>query len=305
MPANVTEFNQYAEAFSLGFTDVYEDELKLHQRTYKAFLREDTAKRWYDTDWVVSGLGSTPQKVVGGAIFTDRIIKGTQKQYALVPYALGCVVEWEAMKWDWYGIFEGLPNELAKSAVERYNIVGHSVLNNSFSAPSTDYKTFQSENMVSTSHTRLDGGTWSNRSSTDVGLSYLGLQQARIDFAKLVNERGRYAIIEPELLITSADQRWIAEEILKSNWRPDNANQNVNLEKGSLDLYTSPYLTTAQYWWLEGPKENIKIKMRLGENPKLTKDADVRTMSLVMSSYCSFGVAIFNTVGLWGSSGGA
>lgn len=306
MPANIMQFNSYTEAFALQFTDVWEDSLAVLPRSYAAFLKEETAKRWVDTDWVVSGLGAMPEKSIGAAVTTDKIIKGPTKQYSLKAYALGCVIEWEAMRWDWYGVFEGLPEELARAATDRYNIVGHSVLNNSFAAPDARFQNYRSENMLSTTHARLDGGTWTNLSSTNVGLSYLGIQQAFIDLRKTPGERGRYnAAFQPRLLITSVEQKWIADEILGSTWRPDTANQNKNLLRGDLDTYDSPYFTTPQYWWVECDKKKVNIRMRLGEKPRLTKDTEPRTLSLLMHTYCSFDVAIFDTRGLWGSTGGA
>lgn len=303
MPSGIHEFASYAEAFALGLTDVYEDELKQHPRSYTAFLKESAAQHWYDTDWMVSGLGAMPEKGIGEAVSTDTILKSPTKQYTLTPYALGVVIEYEAIRWDLYGVFDGLAEELAKSAVDRYNIVGHSVLNNSFSAPSATYQIYNGDHICDTSHTRLDGGTWSNESSDSIGLSYLGIQQAKTDLAKLVNERGRYVMVTPKTLICSEDNRWIAETILKSEWRPDNANQNVNLLKNGMTVYASPYLSNANYWWIQCDKGMVRMKMRLGDKPTLSKDNDIRTRNILMHSYCSFGLGIFDSKGLWGSLG--
>lgn len=305
MPAQgVHEFAAYSEAFSLGLSEVYEDRLKQHERSYTAFLKEETAKRWFDTDWSVSGLGATPEKAIGAAFSTDKRLKSATKQYALTAYALGTLIEYEAMRWEIYGIFDGLPQELADSATDRYNIVGHSILNNSFSAPSSAYQIYNGENMLSTAHVRLDGGTWSNKSTDNVGLSYLGIQQGKTDLAKTVNERGRFVKLQAKQLIVSEDQRWIAETIMGSIYRPDNANMNKNTVKGEFSIYASPYLTNANYWWLQSNKGDIRIKMRLGDKPKLKRDQDIRNWTMVMVSYCSFGVAVFDSKGLWGSTGG-
>lgn len=296
-------FQQFREAMALGLSQVFEDDLKQHPKSYSAFLKESTAKEWFETDWSVSGLGSMPEKGIGEAVSTDKIFKGPTKQYDLTPYALGVTIEYEAMRWELYGIFESLPRELARSAVERYNLVGHSVLNNSFLAPNSKYQTHQSENLVSTTHTRLDGGTWTNRSATDVGLSYLGIQEALIDFAKLVNERGRFGQLTPTKLITSVEQEWIARTILQSQYRVGNANEEVNLLKGMFDLYVSPYLTNPTWWWLQSSKDSIRMKMRIGDRPKMEKDNDIRTKNILMHVYTSFGLAIFDSKGLWGSQG--
>ena len=305
MAGNVMEFQQYLETFALGITQVYEDELKMHQREYTAFLNEATVDRWFDTEWIVSGLGIMPEKGIGAAVTTDRIIKGPTKQHALQAWALGCVIDYEAIEWDLYGIFRNLANELAKSATDRYNVVGYSFLNNSFSAPSASYQTFQGQNMVTTAHTRLDGGTWSNQVAGNPGLGYLGFQQARILLMKLVNERGSYRKLAPRLLITSVDQDWIANELTNSGARPDQSNPMVVNNMKGMATHSSPFLSTPQYWWMESDKKEVNMGLRLGRKPQLTRDSDIRTRALVMHSYCSFSGRVMDTRGLVGSTGGA
>lgn len=306
MPGTTMAFASYLEAFALGFTDVFKDELKTHPRSYTAFLGELTAEHFYDTDWSVSGLGAMPQKNIGASFSTDRIIKGGQKQFGMTPYGMACVIEYEAMRWDLYSIFKGLPEELARSMTDRYNIVGHSVLNNSFSAPSSTYQIFASgvaENIISTAHVRLDGGTWSNGSASNTGLSYLGIQEGVTNFATQVNQRGRYIMLDFKKLIVGESQRWIADTIVGSQYRPDNANQALNTLKGAAQVYSSPYITSATAWWLWANPKDVKIKMRLGDSPRVDRDTAVNNMNLVMTCYASFDLQVYDSRGSFGSTG--
>jgi len=299
------EFQQYLEDFSLGITRVFEDELQMHERTYTAFLREETVSRWFDTEWLVSGLGIMPEKGIGAAFNTDRLIKGPTKQHALQAWGLSVSIDYEAIEFDIYGIFKGLPEELARSSTDRYNVVGHALLNNSFSAPSASYQIYSGENMISTSHTRLDGGTWQNQVTGNPGLSYLAYQQARILLLKMVNERGSFRKMSPRLLITSVEQEWIANELVMSRARPDQSNPAVYNSMTSMNTYSSPFLTTAQYWWLESDKRQVNFGLRLGRKPTMERDSDIRTRALTMTAYCSFSVRVFDSRGLVGSTGGA
>jgi hypothetical protein len=306
MPGSSMAFASYLEAFALGFTEVFKDTLKAHPRSYTKFLAEETAEHFYDTDWSVSGLGAMPTKNIGASFSTDRIIKGGQKQFGMTPYGMACVIEYEAMRWDLYSVFKGLPEELARSMTDRYNIVGHSILNNSFSAPNSTYQIFASgvaENILSSTHVRLDGGTWSNLSASATGLSYLGIQEGVTNLNKLVNQRGRYVMVSSKTLVTSEEQRWIAETLFGSEYRPDNANRALNTIKNSHDVYSSPYITSTTAWWLVGNTKDIRIKMRLGDSPQIRKDNDVRNLSLVMTCYASFDLAVYDSRGLFGSAG--
>ena len=296
-------FQQFLEAFSIGLTNAFEDDLKQHKKTYPEFLREEQAKHWFDTDWMTSGLGAMPRKEIGAAVSTDTIFKGPTKRHQLDAFALAVVIDHEALEWDLYGVFEDFPNELAKAAVDRYNVLGHAILNYSFAAPSADYQTFLGENMISTAHTRLDGGTWTNQLVGNPGISYLALMEIDILLARMVNERGRYIVMRASKLICAPEQAWIAREVIKSEYRPDTSGRVVNQAKGQYDIYTSPYLTNAQYWWAQSDKRDLRAWMRLGKGPMLKRDQEIRTLALVMVSYMSCNTAVFDSRGLIGSTG--
>jgi hypothetical protein len=172
-------------------------------------------------------------------------------------------------------------------------------------APTTEYNLYNGDVIFSTTHTRLDGGTWTNRSSTDAGLSFLALQQANIDLGKLVNERGRFIRVTGKTLVTSKELEWVAQTLIKSEYRPDNANMAYNTTRNAYETYASPYLTSALPWFITGAKGDVRIKMRLGEKPNLQRDNDIRNRNLVMTSYCSFGLGVFDSRGWWGSLGNA
>ena len=300
--ANKHTFAGFSNAFTLGLSKVHKDNVMKMPRDYKDWLREERAKHFYDTEWSVSGLGVMPTKEIGGSIDTDKIYSGPTKQYSLQPYALAVIIQYEAMRWDLYDVFKDLMKELAASAITRYNLVAYSALLNSFSSSDSTYLTYQSEVLFTDSHTRLDGGTWSNAGT--VGLSYLGFQEARIELRKTVNERGIFMVdVNPTKVITSPDQEWIAETVLQSTGRPGTADNDTNtLRNKGYSVKTSPYVTNASYWWLWD--KNVKMAMRLGDDPFLTEDWDIRSMDRIGTAYCSFALGIFDSKGCWGSSGG-
>ena len=303
MPATVHTIPGYAEAYSLGLSEVFENSLKQHKKTYTAWLREESISRWYDTDWAYSGLPPMPSKGMGENFQTGQILKGPTKQFTGAAYGLGIVIEHEAMKYELYGIFKDLGGMLAKSAAQRVMIVAYSLLNNSFSAPDSNYQTFQSENMISATHSRMDGGTWSNHLSSNPGLSYLAIQDMLINLRKLVDERGNYGIVDPKMLITGEENGFQARELLNSNTRPDQSNPGVINSIGALGVHTSPYITSTTAWWIECAKEDVRIKLRWFEKPNLRKDFDFRNLNLLQTMYQAFNVYVFDTRGIAGSTG--
>lgn len=300
--ANLHTMAEFSNAFTLGLTKVHKDKVKRLPRDYKDWLREERAKHFYDTEWKVSGLGVMPEKSIGGSIETDKMYNGPTKQFSLQPYALAVVIQYEAMRWDLYSVFDDLMGAIADSAVDRYNLVAYSVLLNSFSSSDTTYLTYQGEVLFTDTHSRLDSGTWSNAGT--VGLSYLGFQEARIELRKTVDERGRFMTkINPTQVITSPDQEWIAETILQSTGRPGTADNDTNtLRNKGYRVKTSPYITNITAWWL-WDKETVEISMRLGDDPFVTFDYDLRSMNRVGTAYCSFALRVFDSKGAWGSTG--
>lgn len=305
-PSTSLQFSQFLEAFELGISEWFHDEVPLHPKEYTGFLREEKARRWFDNDISSSGLGVSSAKAIGGDFTFDEIYKGPKKEYELESWGIAILIQLEMLDWDLYGTFKSLSSDLAKSHIDRYNLVAFDVLLNGFNgSAAAKYLTFQGEALFTTSHTRLDGGTWSN--SSTAGLSHLGLQEALIVLRKQVNERGRFAKITAKRLITSVDQEWIGKTLLQSEKLPGTDYNDKNTLMGSgLSLQaTSPYLTTPEYWFLWGDTSQVKMKMRLGRKPDLEMDMDSRNRNRIWTSYCSFGLGIFNSLGTYGSTGGS
>lgn len=304
-PSTSLQFTQFLEAYELGISEWFKDEVPLHPKEYLHFLREEKAKRFFDTDISTSGLGIATTKAIGGDFQFDEIFKSPTKRYQLETFGTAILIQMEMLDWDLYNVFKGLASELAKSHIDGYNLMAYSVLLNGFNgSAAAKYTTFQGEALFTSTHTRLDGGTWANYSSA--GLSHLGLQEALIIMRKQVNERGRFAMIRAKKLINSVDQDWIAQTLLESDRLPGTDFNDKNTLKGSgiTRSESSPYLTTPEYWFLWGDTSQIKLKMRLGRKPDLEMDMDSRNRNRIWTSYCSRGLGLFNSLGTFGSDGG-
>ena len=307
MASNVHDFSEYAEAFELGLTEVYVDELTKLPKEYYPWLREYPAQHFFDTDWVLSGVGVMPTKDIGAEIITDKILRGPTKRHGMQPYALALVIQYEVIRWDLYSIFEPVVRELAKSAVDRYNLIAYKLLNEHTTTTDSNYLTYQGEVPVTQTHTRLDGGSWSNRLANDEGVSYEGFQKAIILLRKLVNERGRFVRVVPDKVIVPVDTKWIALTILDSVGRSGTADNDVNTMYGYFGCTDSVYLSEPTFWWMQCSKNDraFRVAMRLGDNPDIVRDQDPRTRNRFFSSYCSMEMGTFDTRGIVGSTGGA
>lgn len=303
--ANIIRFDEKRELFEKGLSKVYHAEAKVLENQYKDWLAEETAEEWFKTEMGHSGLGVMPEKTVGGTITTDRIYYGATRSYTMKAYALGLVIQYEVIRWDLFKVFRPITQSLAKSAVTRYDLVAFGIPNNAFSTATAAYTDYRGEALCATTHTRMDGGTWKNRPTTDIGLSMTALQQGIEDMRLTVNERGSYETdMSPNFLMTTVTNDWLAHTLLRSDYNPDNANMQFNnTSRYKLKVGTYPYITTSTYWFLWRNPKDVKLKMAKGDSPDLVKDNEFSTRNSVFSSYCSFRVEVYDGRGMYGSTG--
>lgn len=307
MAAQATEvirFDEKREYFELGMSDSYKDTLKVLPNAYKEWLAEVPVTEFFTTDGSHSGLGVMGEKPIGSNPQTDRLYYGATKTYTLKTYGMALVMQYEVMRWDLFKTFTPLGKELAKTAITRYDLVAYGLWNNAFSTADSVYTNYNSEAICSTSHARMDSGTWKNRPTTDIGLSTTALQTATTDIRKTVNNRGKFVILTPRLLITTVENEWLAKILLQSEYNPDNANMQASpLRSYGLKLHTSPYITTSTYWFVTCDKSDYRIKMGMGDAPDLRIDNEPGTRNRMFHSYCSFRMQTYESYGTYGSTG--
>jgi len=302
--ANVAQATEFSNLLELGLSDVFEDSLPTHPKLYTSWLAVKQAKEWIEDELIVTGFGAMPAKDIGGVIVTDKPYISSPKDFTLKPFALGFTAEYELTRWDKYGIFGDMTKELTRSAVDRCNILGHSILNNGFSTSDPNYTVYNGEALFSNAHALLGGGTTKNRPDSDVSLSYLALQQARIDLNLLKNERGLYVKTSPQNLVVHPAKEWIAETLVNSAKRPGTADNDKNTLP-SWKIGCSPYLTSEEAFFVLAGKDQLRIRFKTGDNPMFRKDFDASTWNSVFSVYQSIGIAVLHYQGTWGSTGGS
>jgi hypothetical protein len=105
-------------------------------------------------------------------------------------------------------------------------IVAANILNRAFNA---SYVGEDAATLCSTAHLTKTGVTWTNRPSVDADLSEAALEQAVIDIAAFVNERGLKIRVMPKMVIIPPALEFEAVRILKnSDWRPGTADRDIN-----------------------------------------------------------------------------
>lgn len=291
-------------AYELGLTKVFGDELTRHGKEYTSWLRTTNAERLTDTYWATSGTGLPAAKGVGEPYVVDQIFDGPRKTFGLSIWGNALVIQDEAIYWDQYGIFKGLAKDMARNHIERENLVAFALVNHALdAAPTDDYKDYNGQPICATSKTRMDGGTWKNRHSSNAGLSYKAIQDALVDLGRTVNERGIFAKVAAKTLLIAVEQDFIAREIFGSTNVPHEMSNTTNTLKGSgISPMSYPYITSTTAWLLTN-KELPEIWMRFGMPPTMRSGVDPKTDNRYVTTKRSMATCVYRTYGWYGSSG--
>ncbi len=256
-------------------------------------------------------------KLEGTAVQYQDIIQGATKRYLHSPWALGVRASWELIKDDQYKLINQAPKCLARSAHFVKEIQFWNVLNLGF----TTTTTIDGVTLFNTQHPLLGGtqatnigpgvgniiaaaGTYPNRPTTDIDLSFTATQLAINMFERLIDSQGLPVSMKPKYLVIPPELKWIAREILGSPHKPYTADNEINsLISEDLMYFVSHYLTGASPWFLVGDKESHTLKFLNRENLEedFADDFDTRTIKQIATMRFSTGAT--NWLGVWGSNG--
>ena len=274
---------------------------------YTKFYKIYTSKKKTEHDFQYAGLGNFQVKSEGGGItYSDPIVNPTTNDYTHVRRALGYKITQEMIDHDLYGEMRKLEQNLQLAGDDDLEIQGHLVLNNGFTTTgsggfsATGYDGLQ---LVSTAHTRLDGGTnQANRPSTDANLDFTSLANAYTQFMLWKDNRGRPIISRPQLLIVHPNDALTAQELLRSIGKPGTANNEINvLRDANLEVLVSPYLTDTNAWFLRG--DMFDCKWYWDVQPRTAMMDDFENEVIKRKRVHGFSNGHSDWVGIYGTSG--
>ena len=287
-------------------SNIWMNSWKTWPTEYTAFTNSRTAKKATITDHKRGEFGTLVIKGEGNPITYTDPTGGREKSYTPVRFALGYKITQEAIDHELYGIVEKYERSLMKSALDHQEVVAANILNGAFGTTDADgYSStgFDGLQLCSTAHTRLDGGAnFRNRPSTDADLSLSSLQSAVTDFENLKDDNGRPCKIKPRLVIISPEDKFVARELLKSEYKPGTANNDVNaILEENLSFMVSHYKTDTDAWFLFGDEHDANFIWDVKPRQGMEEDFDSETIKrkVVQGFVCGHG----EPRGIWGTSG--
>jgi len=276
--------------------DKYENE---HAEIYET----ENSERSFEEEVKLSGFGAAPVKPEGSAITYDTAQESFVARYNHETVAMGFSITEEAMEDNLYdSLSSRYTKALARAMAYTKQVKAASLLN-------TGFTTFQSGDGVtlfSTSHPTVAGGTNANRPATDADLNETSLEQAVIDIAAYVDERGLLIAARPRKLIVPPALMFVATRLLQTELRTGTADNDTNALRtnGSIPegYRVNHYLTDTDAWFLttdvpNGMKHFVRTPMQTG----MDGDFDTGNVRYKARERYSFGVS--DPLGMYGTTG--
>lgn len=269
------------------------------------FDQENSSKA-YEEDVGISGFGLAVEKSEGAGVQFDSASQSYIQRYINRTYALGFIITQEAIEDNQYNIAvlgRRDSKALAFSMRQTKEIVGANVYNRAFNS---SYTFADGKEICATDHPLFAGGTFANELSVAADLSEASLEQAAIDIAGFVNDRGLKISIMPKTLIIPKDLMFEANRILKSELQSGSANNDINALR-TMNVFpggakVNHYLTDTDAWFIRtNCPEGMKAKNRLAV--EFGQDNDFSTTNAKFRARERYSFGVTDPRGIYGSPG--
>lgn len=270
---DATEANMQ-KGFVLGAPDVP----GYHARIYVV----ENAQYRIERQVVFSGFDTYQSKTEGAVVQQDSFDQAWRMNYEIATRGLGVKVTWEANMDDPHGIVAAMTRvggelrqvadyTIERDAMDLFNTYMTSgATGRTYTADSTNY------GLLSTTHFRNDGGTWSNRPDSHIDLSIENLEFAISHWiANQVNQRGQKTMTAPECLLVGPSDIPLARRLLKSYGRPQSNVNDPNVVGDWLkEVIGHPLLTNDRRWFMLGPQAKRGLRWFWRMKPQVVRWLD-------------------------------
>ena len=199
--------SQLAKELEPGLNALFGLEYQGYENQHAEIFDTENSDRAFEEEVMLSGFGSASVKPEGSSVNFDSATESFTARYSHETVALAFQITEEAVEDNLYDrVSARYTKALARSMANTKQVKGANILNNAFSANAADFGG-DGVSLASTAHPTLTGGNFSNRSATDADLNETSLEQAVIDVAAFIDERGLKIALKPmKMIIPSALQ---------------------------------------------------------------------------------------------------
>ena len=286
-----------------GLNALFGLEYAKYGEEHKEIFENETSDRSFEEETKLSGFGSAPTKSEGSAIEYDNAQEAFTARYTHETVAMGFAITEEAIEDNLYdSLSSRYTKALARAMAYTKQVKAADLLN-------TGFATFNSGDGVTlfnVAHPTGSGAVNGNRPAVAADLNETSLEQAVIDVAAYVDERGLLIAARPRKLIIPTGLMFVATRLLETVNRVGTADNDLNAinSNGSIPGgYTvNHYLTDADAWFMTTDIPNgMKHFERTAMNTSMDGDFDTGNVRYKARERYSFGVS--DPLGIYGSPG--
>jgi hypothetical protein len=275
-----------------------------HETQYTDLFDTHKSTKAYEEDVNLIGFGLAPVKEAGKPVTYDSEIQGYISRYTHVNYALGYIVSQEEREDNQYmEVAGGRTASLARGFRQTKERVAAGVYNRAFDPA---YSGGDGAALLSTAHTNVSGGTWSNRLAVDADLSETAIEDMVIQMMKATDDRGLLINLKPKVLIVSPSNWANANRILGSVYKTGTANNDINVVKATgvlpMGVKVNQYLTDDDAWFIRSDVAN-GLKHFERSAITFTQDNDFDTENMKYKAQERYAFGWTDPRGLYGSPG--
>ena len=243
--------SQLVKELEPGLNALFGLEYNRYDNEAAAIFTTETSDRAFEEEVMLSGFAGAAAKTEGAMVTYDNATEVYTSRYTNETVALAFAITEEAIEDNLYDrLAARYTRALARSMAHTKQVKGATILNNMFTSGTGGDGVV----LGSASHPLASGGTFSNILATAADLSETSLEQALIDIAGFVDERGLKIALQGLRMIIPKEVQFTADRILKSPLRPGTADNDINAVRNlgmvPQGYFVNHYLADTDAWFI-------------------------------------------------------
>ena len=221
--------SQLVKELEPGLNALFGMEHARYDNEWKEIFATENSDRAFEEEVELSGFGNAKVKDEGESVEFDDAQEAFTSRYTHETIALAFSITEEAVEDNLYdSLSSRYTKALARSMANAKEVKGANVLNRAFNSSYTGGDGLE---LCSTAHLTVGGGTYKNELSTAADLNETSLEQAMIDIACFIDNRGLKVAVKARKMIIPVNLQFIAERLLKTDLRVGTADNDINASK--------------------------------------------------------------------------
>ena len=217
---------QLAKELEPGLNALFGMEYSRYENQHAEIFTTESSDRAFEEEVMLSGFGAAPTKSEGSAVNFDDANEAYTARYNHETIALAFSITEEAVEDNLYDrLSSRYTRALARSMAHTKQVKAAAVLNNAFDSTVTGG---DGKELCSTLHPLTNGSTFANEPTVAADLNETSLEDALINIAGFVDERGLKVALRGMKLIVPRQLQFVSERLMVSNLRVGTADNDVN-----------------------------------------------------------------------------